>query len=123
VARAFHERPDHVAAELEFMHVAALQEARALARGQTEKAEVCRDAQAKFLADHLACWLPAYAERLRREDGEGFYAALGGLAVAFVAADGRRLGVEAARARRFRPAKPQPDFECPAGGGEGCAPS
>ena len=120
VAHAFHDRPDHVAVELEFMHAAVLQEGRALARSQAEKAAVCRDAQAKFLNDHLGRWLPTYAERLQAEDPDGFYAALASLTRQFVAAETARLGVEPAPTGRYRPRKPEPTLECPAAGGEAC---
>ncbi len=120
VARGFHDRPDHVAAELEFMHVAVLQEARALARRQPEKAAVCHDAQARFLEDHLGRWLLSYAERLQVEDAEGFYAALSALTASFVAAEAARLGAQPAPTRPYRRPLPEPALECPLPGGEAC---
>jgi len=79
------ERPDHVACELEFLGLLALKEAIALAGGDDERREVCRDAAARFLADHAGRWLPAFAGLVaRRAPGSG-YAAAAALAAAVAA--------------------------------------
>ncbi len=51
------ERPDHVAVELEFMYALSLKEAYAASQGLMEAAEICADAERKFLRDHLGRWL------------------------------------------------------------------
>jgi len=71
-SRERRERADHIALELEFM--AWLVEKQRLAlqvHGPgSQQEEVCRDAQQRFLADHLAWWAPAFAFALRkRSDG------------------------------------------------------
>jgi TorA maturation chaperone TorD len=58
------ERADHLAAELQFMALVALKEAAAREAGEEEKAEICVDAQKKFLAEHLGPFLFAVEERL-----------------------------------------------------------
>ncbi|MCL4231249.1 MAG: molecular chaperone TorD family protein [Dehalococcoidia bacterium] len=58
------DRPDSVVAELEFMAVVALKEARALAAGDEENAAICRESGALFLRDHLACWVEGFARRV-----------------------------------------------------------
>jgi putative dimethyl sulfoxide reductase chaperone len=50
------ERVDHIAAELEFLHLLAVKAAHAEHCGDSENAEICRDASAAFLRDHLARW-------------------------------------------------------------------
>jgi TorA maturation chaperone TorD len=87
-----HERHDHIAAELEFMSVLAFREATAIIengadcvaapRVVPEHQASVRDAERKFLVEHLAPWSLSFAERLARKsaavaapDG-GFYAAL-----------------------------------------------
>jgi TorA maturation chaperone TorD len=77
-----HERHDHIAAELEFMSVMAFREATAIIENDLEHLAAVRDAERKFLAEHLAPWALSFAERLGRKartvaaaDG-GFYAAL-----------------------------------------------
>jgi DMSO reductase family type II enzyme chaperone len=89
------ERPDYLGVELEFMYLLACKHAYATAEGLTEAAEVCHDAQRKFLRDHLARWVGVYARRLNdRTQAVDVYAALADLAAAFVGEDARRLGVE-----------------------------
>ena len=100
------ERPDHIALELEFMSYLIAKETRALEAGgaeAAERAEICRDAQRKFFAEHLGWWLPAFAMALRRKAGdesespgapENFHSALGSVLAAFTAVERMALGVE-----------------------------
>jgi DMSO reductase family type II enzyme chaperone len=61
------ERHDHICLELEFMCVLAAKEAYALQRQlDLEAVSVCRDAQKRFLREHLGRWMPAFARRLAR---------------------------------------------------------
>ena len=86
------ERPDHVACELEFLALLALKEATALATGDSERAELCRDAGARFVSDHLGRWLPALAGRISgRARGSG-YAALATVAATLVDGHARDAG-------------------------------
>ena len=72
------ERIDHISIELEFMSVLAAKEAHALEHQSDEDAlATLRDAQRKFLREHLGRWTPAFARRLWRM-AEG--TALGALA-------------------------------------------
>ncbi len=97
---AVRERPDHLAAELEFMYVLALKEAYAVENSLPEQAETCRDAQRKFLQDHLARWIGPFCRSLERSTderlGEGGsrspYLELSRLAHAFITAEASRLG-------------------------------
>ncbi len=88
------ERPDHVAVELEFLHLLTYKRAWAEARGETDHVEVCRAAEEAFLADHALRWMPSLAARLARLGGGGPYGAVGRLALALLRAEGERLGVE-----------------------------
>jgi TorA maturation chaperone TorD len=64
------ERPDHIAVELEFMHLLAVKEMVAAAREDGEEhARICRDARATFFRDHLGRWFTPFCERLREEGG------------------------------------------------------
>jgi DMSO reductase family type II enzyme chaperone len=63
------ERPDHVSVELEFMHLLTYKEAWALAQGDQGGAEICREAEADFLTDHVLKWLPEFARRLETLTG------------------------------------------------------
>lgn len=110
------ERPDHLAAELEFMHVLALKEAYALANGLDEQAAVCVEGQTRFLADHLGAWVDLFAESLSLNTAEGPYSLLARFTAAWVHAEAARLGLAlAVRSRRSVRHTPfDPDFSCAA---------
>lgn len=81
------ERPDHLALELEFMSLLILKERFAHKENEStgnENAQVCRDAQMRFLSDHLVWWAPSYATGLRRKAGDGPYEHLGRMLAAFM---------------------------------------
>ena len=79
------DQPDHLCAELEFMHYLAFKEAAALSR--PGPAGAFRLAQRDFLARHLCRWLPRLQLRLETLEPPPFYKALVGVAGAFAAAD------------------------------------
>jgi len=86
------ERPDHLAAELEFLQLLALKEAIAHDEpdGQ-EHAAICRDATRAFLRDHLGRWVQRFAERLERAGAGTPYATAGRLLERFVICDAARV--------------------------------
>ena len=86
------ERLDHIAVELEFMGFLAFKEAYALTHHGEEKASICRDAQRKFLEEHLARWAPLFAELLSRKAPEGLYRHLASCLGAFLTAECQRVG-------------------------------
>ena len=87
------ERADHVAAELEFMHLLAVKEVVTIDQSDAEeRAEICREAARDFLRDHLGRFAPRLAERLEEASTEPFYAAAGQLLDRFVAGEAQRLG-------------------------------
>lgn len=105
---AGHERPDHVALELEFMafllckaRLAAADDARA----------VCEAAQAAFFREHLAWWLPAFCVGLRRKAEHGFFAEVGELLAAFLRAERLRSGLPAPRVPLQMASVDQPEME------------
>lgn len=88
------ERPDHVAVELEFMCALGLKEAYALEQLEEARAEICREAQANFLRDHLGRWFGLFEQSMDRNGAEEPYGSLSTLAGDFIAADMDRMGVE-----------------------------
>lgn len=113
VSENANERLDHLSVELEFMGYLCLKEGHALASGQEEGAEVCRDAQKKFLADHLGAWAGAFAGRLAdRASGTPYGDAARDLDD-FVRAECARLQAAPSSPAVYRGA-PEPDGE------EGC---
>lgn len=112
------ERHDHIVLELEFMAFLLGLE-REAAQGDIacheERLEVCRSAQRKFLAEHLAWWTPALARLMARQDSHGFYAAAGKFLAALVAAERALLDVSPPEGKAT-PATIERPEEC-----EGCA--
>ncbi|MEI2723972.1 MAG: molecular chaperone TorD family protein [Verrucomicrobiota bacterium] len=83
------ERPDHVVLELEFVaHLLGLERQAAVEDSdrRAEHLQVCRDAQARFLGEHLAWWTPAFAKLLGCANQNGFYAAAGVFLAALIPA-------------------------------------
>lgn len=87
------ERLDHIAVELEFMGFLTWKEAYALTHHGEEQAAICREAQKKFLEEHLGRWAPLFVKLLGRKAQEGFYRQMASLLDAFLTAECRRLGV------------------------------
>lgn len=93
VAPQARERPDHLSLELEFMHFLAWKEAYALEQGHgMEKIALCRQAQRKFLQEHLG-WVSLFVQRLAQKAEGSFLAAWGHLAKDFLALEAQALRV------------------------------
>lgn len=108
------ERPDHLAVELEFMHVLAFKEAIALQDGLVEHVEICVDAQRKFLGEHLGVWISLMADSLARHAGDNPFTRLVRATADFVQADADRLDARPAVLQRSNahPTPFDPDFTC-----------
>jgi len=119
VGRDLPERVDHLACGLEFLAWLVAKERHARTRVGSkwaERAEICRDAQRDFLADHLAWWVPAFARalevRIRSLDPPPpLMAALAPALAALVPLERAILGVEPPDEL----ARPRPDLEAPEG--------
>jgi DMSO reductase family type II enzyme chaperone len=114
------ERPDHLSLELEFMGFLIYKEASARQAQEEEKAEVCRDAQCKFLLEHLGRWTPLFAGLMRTKAGGGFYEGVVFLLEAYVAYEIAYLGVEPERVEG-KPMGPLPEMCAPEGSLPHCA--
>ena len=88
------ERPDHVTVELEFLHLVAYKTAWALVHGDEGHADVCAEAEKRFLTDHALTWVPGFAARVAALAPEGPYRAFGELALALLRAEAARLGFD-----------------------------
>jgi len=89
------ERPDHVSCECEFLAFLARKEAYALERDDAPMRDATRQAERRFLRDHLGRWAPAFGRMLARHDPGGFFGALGALSAEVVALECARVGVSA----------------------------
>ena len=88
------ERIDHVSIELEFMSVLAAKEAHALEhKFEGDALATLRDAQKKFLREHLGRWTPAFARRLARMADGTVLGALARFLGEFIKLDCARLKV------------------------------
>lgn len=92
LALTFRDRPDHIAAELEFMEFLSRKEAYARASGHTPpQIALCRRAQRSFLAEHLGRWAFGLARRVREKAPQQAYAIFAGLLEGFLAREIRAL--------------------------------
>ena len=87
------ERPDHVSCEFEFLMFLALKEAYALENNERELLAETRKAERLFLRDHLARFVPAFANKLSREDFDGFYGRLAELSLCVITAECARWNI------------------------------
>ena len=78
------ERPDYISTELEFMYFLIFKENFAREHNKTEEAEICYDAQKKFLKEHLGTWIPLFVQFLSKKAGKGFYRMLASLTENFL---------------------------------------
>ena len=73
------EVPDHLSAELEFMHFLTFKQNQANEEGREDLLQGYQRAQNDFLQQQLSQWLPGFVERLQMGCGIPFYIALGNL--------------------------------------------
>ncbi len=109
------ERLDHISVELEFMHMLSMKEAYAKSSGHTDQQlELCRDAQHRFLSNHLGTWVTPFSDRLRkRAGGEGYYAAVAELLDAHMGLELSDVEIEAVMAEPSEsPPDPEEDRDC-----------
>jgi DMSO reductase family type II enzyme chaperone len=120
VAEEADERHDHLSFELEFMCVLAAKEAYALEHQlDPEDLALGRDAQRRFLRDHLGRWTPAFTRRLARMAAESALGALADFTRAFVEAECARQGIApGSEDLLLRPVDEAAESVC-----QGCGPS
>lgn len=111
----FHpERHDHLALELEFMaFLLGLERAAAESdlADRVERRAVCRDAQRRFLDEHLIWWVPTFARLLSRQDPGGFFDATSRFLAALLTAERALAGIPAPQGQVTPSTVERPD-EC-----------
>jgi TorA maturation chaperone TorD len=95
------DRPDHIATELEFMHVLTMKEAEAVIKNEKEKASSCISMEQEFLRDHLGRWVDAFAGTLISE-GSLFFGAIGRLLRRWIDLECAYLGVSLQKVADFK---------------------
>lgn len=78
------ERVDHIAVELEFLHLLAVKTALAAENGELENARVCHEATAAFLKDHLGRWCDKFSVWLNANACIDVYRLAGQMLAGFV---------------------------------------
>lgn len=94
IAKHCDERPDHVSVELEFLHYLCVKEAWAHEHDRADLAELCRDTERRFLAEHLARWAPGLCARIDRASAGGFYSGTAALLRVWLETECHRLEAE-----------------------------
>lgn len=95
LANDFHELPDHIAVELEFMSYLAFKQREAAAAGEPLEADRLRDLQRQFLGTFLLPWLGPFTDTIIEDAEAPFYQAIARCTAAFVTADARNLNAAA----------------------------
>ena len=111
------ERLDHLAIELEFMHVLTYKEAYALENHGATRADLCREAQEKFLGEHLGTWFDDFAARLSERGGTGPYALYAEALRGYLADELTYLSLSPVQQKKLRP---QPELSEPPSCGVSC---
>jgi TorA maturation chaperone TorD len=93
IAESFPERADHIAVELEFMHLLAAQEAHAIEHGDVEQRQRSLHAQMLFFRDHLGRWIESFARKVC-ESEISVYAQLAALLMAWASLEKESLASE-----------------------------
>jgi DMSO reductase family type II enzyme chaperone len=91
------ELADFIATELEFMYALCFKEYHAIETGAEDKADLCRETQAKFLEGHLGTWAEAFARTLATVAHMDYFITLARLLKEFVDFDCQYLGVSPKR--------------------------
>ena len=86
------ERQDNLSSELEFMSFLCLKESIAQSNQMLEEAKICRDAQTKFLTDHLGRWIGVHHRLVTDKTNFPIYPLLVGLVHKIVTRDASYLG-------------------------------
>lgn len=103
LSEAHRDRPDHVAAELEFLSVLFVKLAWAEADALDDAASVTLDALKDFLQRHIGRWLDLFAATIGQHSPGSPFHLSASAAADFVAAECRRLGVTPQKMRDGEP--------------------
>ena len=88
----FHELPDHIAAELEFLYLLIYRENEARRDGKPEALQAKTALRKRFLDEHLGRWIGPFTAAVRAGAQSGFYRELAALTDRFVGMEARDQG-------------------------------
>jgi DMSO reductase family type II enzyme chaperone len=112
VSDTIRERMDHISTQLEFMYFLTYKEAYAQEHYTKDKTEICREAQRKFLKEHLGRWSPLFLELLVQKAESGFYKELAHLTGYFLDFEAQFLNVKPEEIQNFQTIPSEPEEEC-----------
>ena len=92
IGEDFHELPDHVAAELEFLYLLIFRETEARGKGDLDALAAATDLRRRFLAAHLGAWIGTFTAAVRSGAQTAFYRELADLTELFVRLEAARTG-------------------------------
>ena len=92
IGEDFHELPDHVAAELEFLYLLIFRETEARGKGDLDALAAATDLRGRFLAAHLGAWIGPFTAAVRSGAQTAFYRELADLTELFVRLEAARTG-------------------------------
>lgn len=84
IAEDFHELPDHIAAELEFLYLLLFRQNEAQRIGDTEALDAVSKLERRFLAEHLGRWVGPFTAAVKSGAQSAFYRELAELTERFV---------------------------------------
>lgn len=87
----FHDLPDHVACELEFLYLLLFREHQARAQGEAASVAAAVGVRDKLLGDHLGTWIGPFTEAVAERAQSPFYRQLAAMTARFVRLEGDRL--------------------------------
>ena len=88
----FHDLPDHVAVELEFLYLLIFRETQATASGDLDTMNAMARLRRRFLAEHLGAWIGPFTTAMHDGAETGFYRELAALTARFVAEEAAAAG-------------------------------
>jgi TorA maturation chaperone TorD len=87
----FHDLPDHIACELEFLYLLLFREHQARAQGEADALAAAVGVRDKLLGDHLGKWIVPFTAAVAEGAQSVFYRELAALTARFVRLEGDRL--------------------------------
>jgi TorA maturation chaperone TorD len=87
LAEDFHEVPDHIAAELEFLYLLIFRENEARRSGEAQDLQKAKDFQRRFLQTHLGRWVGPFTTAVRQGAQTDFYRLLADMTITFIRAE------------------------------------
>lgn len=87
----FHDLPDHVACELEFLYLLLFREHQARAQGEADSVAAAVGVRDKLLGDHLGTWIGPFTQAVAEGAQTPFYRELAAMTARFVRLEGDRL--------------------------------